>query len=284
MDDPKEGLQAVLFFGLISILISFYAWRKGYFRLPKLPDPPFMRFLYVFVGFLFYLILFFFLSPLLGEVLKNWIPIQKDQVVSYISWINFSTLSVSTLFILLFYGLCFPDALQKIMKRSSHPIRKDILLGLATLAISFPIVLLCGELWDIFIYLVFRAKEVPEQLAIQYLQMTLHSPFFFLIALFSIIILAPFVEEFMFRGLLQNFLREKLGIKSAIFVTALLFSFFHYSPSQGLGNISIVGSLFVLACFLGFIYERQRSLFASITLHSAFNLINIVNLLLSLSD
>ncbi len=136
MDDPKEGLQAVLFFGFVSILISFYAWRKGYFRLSKLPDPPFMRFLYVWVGFLFYLVLFFFLSPLLGEMLKSWIPIQKDQVVSYISWINFSTLSVSTLFILLFYGLCFPDAFQKIMKRSLHPLRSDILLGLATLAIE----------------------------------------------------------------------------------------------------------------------------------------------------
>ncbi len=280
MDDPKEGLQAVLFFGFVSILISFYAWRRGYFRLSKLPDPPFMRFLYVWVGFLFYLVLFFFLSPLLGEMLKSWIPIQKDQVVSYISWINFSTLSVSTLFILLFYGLCFPDAFQKIMKRSLHPLRSDILLGLATLAIAFPVVLLCGELWDVFIYVVFHVKELPEQLAIQYLQMTLHSPFFFVIALLSIILLAPFVEEFMFRGLLQNFLREKLGIKSAILITALFFSFFHYSPSQGLGNISIVGSLFVLACFLGFIYERQRSLFASITLHSAFNLINIVNLLL----
>jgi uncharacterized protein len=273
-------LQLAFLFGSLAVLICFFSWKRGYFSLPKSFDPPLVNLLHLLSGFAFYLIFFFYLSPKLSESLKNWIPIERDKVVSYISWINFSTLLLSSLFILVFYGLCFPKVLSKILKRSDSPLYWDLCIGLLSWIISFPIVVFFSELLDIFVIEVFKVTELPEQLAIQYLLSTVNYPLFLAIALISIIFLAPFVEEFMFRGLLQNWLRRHLGVKKAVIITAFLFSFFHYSPSQGLGNISIVGSLFVLACFLGFVYERQRSLFASMMLHSTFNLISILNLLL----
>ena len=96
--------------------------------------------------------------------------------------------------------------------------------------------------------------------------------------LFTIILLAPLIEEILFRGFLQTFIRQHLGSRQAIGITSLLFALFHYAPEQGLGNIPIVGSLLVLALFLGFVYEKRGSLLAPITLHACFNSISVLNL------
>ncbi|MBI3211827.1 MAG: CPBP family intramembrane metalloprotease [Simkania negevensis] len=50
---------------------------------------------------------------------------------------------------------------------------------------------------------------------------------------------------------------------------------FHLSSSQGVGNIS----LFIFALYLGFLYEKQCSLFASIALHMTFNSISVIRIL-----
>jgi hypothetical protein len=100
-----------------------------------------------------------------------------------------------------------------------------------------------------------------------------------LVALFIVIIAAPVIEELLFRGFLQNYFKRYLGTKAAILITSLCFALFHLAPSQGLGNISLVISLFSFACFLGFVYERQKSLFASIGLHMFFNLVSSIRIL-----
>jgi hypothetical protein len=111
--------------------------------------------------------------------------------------------------------------------------------------------------------------------------MTIDSPFMLSIALFTIIIAAPVTEEFIFRGMLQNWLKTKLGTKSAIITTSACFALFHLSSSQGLGNISLALSLFSFACFLGFIYEKKGSLYASIGLHMTFNAVSTLRILFS---
>jgi membrane protease YdiL (CAAX protease family) len=67
----------------------------------------------------------------------------------------------------------------------------------------------------------------------------------------------------------------------AIVFSSICFSAFHFSFSQGIGNISLLFSLFVFALFLGFIYERQGSLFASISLHMTLNIVSVARILLS---
>ena len=99
------------------------------------------------------------------------------------------------------------------------------------------------------------------------------------VALFTILIAAPIIEEFLFRGCLMTYLKRYMPPKGAITLSALCFSLFHFAPSQGFGNISLVASLFVLALFLGFIYERQASLFASIGLHMTFNAVSTFRIL-----
>jgi uncharacterized protein len=151
-------------------------------------------------------------------------------------------------------------------------------MGVLTWIISFPLVIAVGQFADLLLYLFFKYENY-EQVAVRYLKTTLGSPPMLAIALFTILIAAPIIEEFLFRGCLQNFFKRYMLTKNAILLSALCFSLFHFAPSQGIGNISLVVSLFLFALFLGFIYERQASLFASIGLHMTFNAVSTFRIL-----
>jgi hypothetical protein len=99
------------------------------------------------------------------------------------------------------------------------------------------------------------------------------------VALIAVVIIAPIAEELLFRGTFQQYLRKFFSVKTSILLTAAIFACFHLSFSQGLGNFSLIPSLFIFSCFLGYIYERQGSLFASIGLHLAFNLASSLQIL-----
>jgi len=139
-------------------------------------------------------------------------------------------------------------------------------------------VIFLNEVSDLLLIHVFHVKELPEQLAVRFLTMTFQYPRYFFLSVITIVAFAPILEEVLFRGFLQSLIRQHLGSKVAIFITSCCFSVFHYSPQQGFSNISIIGSLFALALFLGFVYERQGSLLASVALHASFNAFSVFNL------
>ena len=93
----------------------------------------------------------------------------------------------------------------------------------------------------------------------------------------AVIILVPITEEFLFRGLLQSWLKQKLRSPlCSILFSSGIFVFFHYSSQLGLSNIPLLSSLFVLSCMLGYLYERQHSLWAPIGLHCFFNFMSLL--------
>ena len=118
-----------------------------------------------------------------------------------------------------------------------------------------------------------------EQLAVKYLKLSLESPFTSFVAFLSILLAAPIMEEFIFRGVLQSYLRKKLGMIPAILLASFAFALFHIQPADKLANFPLILSLFVFACYLGFLYERQRSLFSPIALHVTFNLISVIRII-----
>jgi membrane protease YdiL (CAAX protease family) len=113
-----------------------------------------------------------------------------------------------------------------------------------------------------------------EQVAVQQLKLITHSEPLLISMMITIIGIVPILEELLFRGFLQSWLREKLSMWLAIPIASLLFAVVHFSKDQGLDNLELIASLFVLSCFLGYLFERQKSLWASIGLHSGFNLIS----------
>ncbi len=85
----------------------------------------------------------------------------------------------------------------------------------------------------------------------------------------------PLVEEFLFRGLLQNYFGNFFGPQYRIILTSLLFAFFHYSALQGSTNIELMVGLFIYSYFIGFFYMRERSLWTPIAMHASFNALTI---------
>jgi len=80
----------------------------------------------------------------------------------------------------------------------------------------------------------------------------------------SVCVLAPMLEEMLFRGLILSGLLLRYPRRQAILGSALLFGAAHLNLYQ-----FVVGVL--LGCLLGWLYERSRSLIPCITLHAAYN-------------
>jgi membrane protease YdiL (CAAX protease family) len=93
--------------------------------------------------------------------------------------------------------------------------------------------------------------------------------------IFSAVVMAPFCEEIVFRGLLQSMIRKYT--KSpwlSILVVSVLFAAIHCSA-----DIKSVPALFALSLALGYNYERTGRLYSPIMIHMIFNAVMIAQLL-----
>jgi len=84
---------------------------------------------------------------------------------------------------------------------------------------------------------------------------------------------AAIFEELIFRGMIYNVLRRRLGVKPAACAAALLFALAHLHGQQNAGNLL---GLFVLALVLTWLYEHTGRLVASMTFHAFNNLLALV--------
>jgi hypothetical protein len=90
---------------------------------------------------------------------------------------------------------------------------------------------------------------------------------------FTTIVVVPFAEELVFRGMLQTLLRSYIVRPwPAIIIASFIFIIFHIDTLHW-------PALFVLALCLGYAYEKSGSLFRSIFIHSMFNALSVVSAL-----
>jgi membrane protease YdiL (CAAX protease family) len=68
----------------------------------------------------------------------------------------------------------------------------------------------------------------------------------------------------LFRGWLQTTLQRRLSIPLAILIQGVIFALFHTNP------LSVVALAFV-GFYLGFVFQRSGTLFASMTAHCLYN-------------
>ena len=92
--------------------------------------------------------------------------------------------------------------------------------------------------------------------------------YIFALEALSIVVIAPFVEEFLFRGFLNNLLRGKMNAFVRMSIVSILFTVAHMPYIHNWIQFIdyLIGSI-----VLFLVYERRRSLFDAILLHSLFN-------------
>lgn len=89
-------------------------------------------------------------------------------------------------------------------------------------------------------------------------------------------ITVPIAEEFLFRGLLFRWLRNRWGFSAGAFVSALVFALVH---PQASGSAPLI---FLIGLALAYFYERSGSLWPSMVLHGVNNAVGIAFIYLTI--
>lgn len=284
----QEHLGIFLFALVVSLITCFIAWYRSFFKWPPFDKSEVkINFRHILIVFAIYFFVAFIVSYLLFWILsgsslqtKQKLSVEMDAVKA---WINLISMSFVLIFVLIYLAKVNAEVRMNVLGEGANSGLKANLksfgMGMVTWLISFPLVMATSQLSNVF--LILFQWQSKEQVSVSFFKSTMNNPFLFGLTCFFVTLVFPLIEEIIFRGFLQNWFSKFLGRGGAVLVTSLIFSFFHFSKAQGHGNIEIISSLFVLACFLGFIYFRQKSIYASWGLHATFNGLNV--LLMSLS-
>lgn len=96
-----------------------------------------------------------------------------------------------------------------------------------------------------------------------------------LLIVLSVALLAPIIEEIIFRGMLLNVLRRSLSVWPSILISAAVFAGVHLvDPSA----IAVVPGLFLLGVVLAWVALRRGNLSLVIAMHSGINLLAAISL------
>lgn len=273
---------------VMGAFLNWIAFRWGFFNIPKSSEESSqtaIRFLDVAGIFALYLALQVLVPPFIAFFVYSFregYPI-TGSLLPYITdyahgWFNLLSILAGAGGVLFGLSRLKSEKVNELWgKRTSF--WENIRFGSLAWIMSFPLAVAVGELAWMGMNLFFGIDAHLEQVAIKHLNRVSVYPVLFSLTIGSVIFIAPVVEEILFRGLLQSWMATKVGTPMGIVLTSLIFSLFHCASSQGMANVILMSSLFVLSCFLGFVYVRQRSLWASIGLHVTFNSISVIMLL-----
>lgn len=93
--------------------------------------------------------------------------------------------------------------------------------------------------------------------------------YIFALEALRLVCFAPLIEEFLFRGFLNNLLRGKVNTFVRMSIVSILFAALHF-PYYIHNWIQFL-AYFIGSIILFLVYERRRSLFDAILLHSLYN-------------
>lgn len=139
--------------------------------------------------------------------------------------------------------------------------RRDVIYGVLGFLAAWPAVLV--------VLLVTPSLRTPDSMHSLLKLLTDDAPAktIFWIAL-AAIVLAPLLEELLYRVVLQGALEARTSPAAAIATSSLVFAFVHSWPD----SLALVP----LALVLGYIYHRRRSYLAVVVVHALFNFWNLL--------
>ncbi|MCH9632581.1 MAG: hypothetical protein S4CHLAM6_09190 [Chlamydiae bacterium] len=279
----EEHLGIFLFALFLSVLVCFIAWYRSYFKLPSFDSSRLkVELIHVIGAFAIYFLVAMAVTIITYFILSSTSAEHKEHMVEQINavraWVNLAVMSFVFVVLIGYLRYLNSTIVKTVLGEDSYKgiaaIIQNFGMGMLSVLISFPLVIAVGQLANIVLALIH--KQSQQQVAVKFLQSTFNNPVAYIFSCIFVILIIPAIEEILFRGFLQNWIAKYTGQIGAIFSSALIFALFHFSMKQGWGNLEIIPSLFVLACFLGFIYFRQKSIYASIGLHATYNGINVL--------
>jgi len=207
-------------------------------------------------------------SMLIGMVLVSW--------VSSVSWlpqdgVKFLTIVIGTVSfhgvgLVLIYqflraqSISWEEAFGFLSPRIGRTLLLALLVSLAVLPIAWSLGQLSARLMSSL------HLQPVTQSPVQILQAGVALPTKLLIGFLAIIV-APCVEELVFRGIIYPTLKQHGFPRLALWGTSVLFAVIH-------NNLMIVLPLTFLAVVLTLLYESTNNLMAPILTHSMFNFVN----------
>lgn len=289
----QERLLALIVTALIGFGISWVASRFGYFKLPhdsregdltENKQSLFLSVRHVVFAFGIFLAVEIVIAPALFIL---WKSIMEEKVIAGETihltkveqgWLNMFAVMLN-FFGILYYVFALSDNTRALVWGkgigcSKFLPFKNYLVGVGSWFIVYPWLMALSQLVGILLTLGVKGPHI-DQVAVKHVKDVMDHPVLLWVSVASIALLVPVVEEVLFRGFLQGWLKIHYGTVKAILFTSAIFAFFHYSAAQKVENVELLALLFVLSCFLGFVRERQNSLWASIGLHSTFNLLSL---------
>ncbi len=267
------------------VITSVIAWFAGYYRIPAPREARHISIGSVLLAFFLY---FFVQLILIPGALLAWvylttgiIPRKLGSVISKVElgWINIALILISTAVVFV-VSIVFGKNIRKTIWNFGGlkfgKIVKSAFIGMVTWLLAYPWVVIISQFVAIAMILWYgEAPPNTDQEMLKYMkEITAYKPLFFS-TIATVIFIVPIGEELLFRGFLQNWLRTFLPLSLSIIFTSILFASLHFSFGQGLLNWQLIPGLFALSCYLGYVYERQQCLIASIFLHMTVNGISI---------
>ena len=143
----------------------------------------------------------------------------------------------------------------------------DLIFVFVTYIVDMFLSYLIHNLWSSIAYGTGRTKLVDYFFRAN-LPLTTDKYIFALEAL-GLVCFAPLLEEFLFRGFLNNLLRGKVNTFVRMSIVSILFAALHF-PTYIHNWIQFLDYL-IISIILFLVYERRRSLFDAILLHSLYN-------------
>ncbi len=157
--------------------------------------------------------------------------------------------------------------------RLAGPVRpqsKDVAVGVAVGVGGYVIVLL----WAIAFGLVFGEPEPVEQSLLQ--DVSSSTPVI-VTSVLAAVLMAPIVEEVVFRGVLFQALRRQVGLWPAALLSGVVWTAVHVELFPPVGSFQpvAIGAIFLLAIWLAWIFHRTGTIVVAVLGHATFNAINL---------
>jgi membrane protease YdiL (CAAX protease family) len=214
-----------------------------------------------------------FASMMIGMVVVSWIdsthwlgPDANRLVTVAVGTLSFHGVALVLIYSLLRErGTSWEEAFGFRSPRLGRALALALLVGIAVLPIAWSLGQLSARIMGAL-----HVKPVV-QTPVQMLQTAVSVQTKMLIGFLAIVV-APFVEELVFRGLIYPTLKQNGFPRLALWGTSLLFAAIH-------SNLMILLPLTFLAVVLTLLYESTENLLAPIFAHSIFNFVNFFSVM-----